>query len=373
MAEGSSIPSSLESVETPVGLIDLRRVRANAERVARYCAEHDIKWRPHTKTHKTPEVARIECEAGARGLTVATPREAEVMATVCRDLLLAYPVVGAQKLARLMALDPSVKLSVALDSETVLDSLAQAAAAHQRQVDVLIELDLGSRRVGLETPEQLLKLARRTQELAGTRFSGVMFHVGHIGTGSNYDALIAQVASDLQRFLDALDAAGLRAEVVSGGNTPALWRSHEIPHLNEMRAGTYIFNDRDSVASGAATWNDVAYSVLATVVSVSVSGQAVIDAGSKALAKEALGHARGYGVVLGEDDAVVSGLSEEHGVIDLTTTSFRPKVGDRVRIVPNHVCVSVNLQDVLLAVDGTTHHTWPVLARGREAFRAGLR
>jgi D-serine deaminase-like pyridoxal phosphate-dependent protein len=151
---------------------------------------------------------------------------------------------------------------------------------------------------------------------------------------------------------------------VSGGSTPTLWRSHEVRGLTEIRPGINILNDRNTVTVGASTLAECAYTVLATVVSTAVPGQAVIDAGSKALAKEE-GLAPGYGVLWERPEVVVRGLSEEHGLLDLTGTAWRPRVGERVRVVPNHVCASVNLMDRLWALRGEgVLGAWPVAGRG---------
>jgi D-serine deaminase-like pyridoxal phosphate-dependent protein len=160
---------------------------------------------------------------------------------------------------------------------------------------------------------------------------------------------------------------------VSGGSTPTLWHSHLIPGLTEVRPGTTIFNDRSTVASGACGAEECAYTVLATVVSTAVEGQAVVDAGSKALAREELRpESGGYGALLGREEVVVRAVSEEHGILDLSATTWRPAVGDLVRIVPNHVCVSVNLQERLWGVRGDeVVEEWEVLGRGRAEYRPG--
>jgi D-serine deaminase-like pyridoxal phosphate-dependent protein len=181
---------------------------------------------------------------------------------------------------------------------------------------------------------------------------------------------LAEVSRRLGTFLEALGAAGLTPGIVSGGSTPTLWRSHEVVGMNEIRPGITPFFDRASAWMGACGWDEVAYSVLATVVSTAVPGQAVIDAGSKALAKEEL-PVGGYGALLERPDVVVHALSEEHGMLDLSRTSWRPRVGERVRVVPNHVCVSVNLQDELWAVrGGQVVGRWDVTGRGRSSLVA---
>ncbi len=329
-------------------------MRANIGRAASYCAEHGLNWRPHAKTHKTPELAREQVDAGAVGVSVATPGEAVVMAGVVDDLLLAYPPLGEAKLRRLMGLPDHVRLTVGLDSVDALRPLASAARAAGRSVGVLIELDLGMRRVGVQTPDEAVRLARDAVDLAGVEYHGVMFYPGHIrGHADEQGPAIASLSDQLADFREALAAAGHAPQVVSGGSTPTFWRSHEIEGLTEVRPGTNIFNDRTTALVGACDWSECAYSILSTVVSTSVPGQAVIDAGSKALAKEELrAEGGGFGALLDRPEILVKSVSEEHGVLDLTSTEWRPTVGEQVRVVPNHVCVSVNLNDRLMGVEG---------------------
>ncbi|HSG06975.1 MAG TPA: alanine racemase [Longimicrobiales bacterium] len=355
----------LATVETPVGLVDLSRVRANAKRVADYAAGHGLGWRPHIKTHKSTAVARIQLDAGARGLTVATLREAEVMSTLTGDVLLAYPPVGAAKLSRLARLPPHVDLKVALDAHEVLAPLAAAARGAERTVGVLVEVDLGMGRVGLQTPEDVVTLAHQASETDGVTFRGLLFYPGHIRMAEvDQTSHLREVGERLSRTLDSLHDAGLSPEIVSGGSTPTLWRSHEVPGMTEIRSGSCIFFDREARDVGVARPEDLAYTVLATVVSTAVPGRAVVDAGSKALAKEGRG-GDGFGFLLDHPEVPVASLSEEHGVLDISSTTWVPTIGTRVRIVPNHVCVSVNLQDALLAEEDGRHAYLPLEGRGR--------
>lgn len=356
-------------VETPIGYVDLDRVRNNARRVAGYAERHGLAWRPHIKTHKSTAVARMQLQAGARGLTVATLREAEVMAAVTPDLLLAYPPVGEAKLDRLLALPGHVDVKVALDDHRVLHPLAERAASAGRKVGVLVEADVGLGRVGVQGPEDVVALARAVSDLPNVPFRGVMFYPGHVRMAEAEQAYhLAEVAARLDAILEALDAAGLPAEIVSGGSTPTLWQSHLVPGMTEIRAGSCIFFDKEALEVGVARPDDLAYTVLATVVSTAVPGRAVVDAGSKALAREARG-ADGFGFLLDRPEVTVASLSEEHGVLDLSRTGWTPAVGDRVRVVPNHVCVSVNLQDHLLAMDDGRHAFLPLEGRGRTPWR----
>jgi len=361
--------ASLDRIETPAAVVDLPVMAANLVRTAEYCREHGLGYRPHTKTHKSPLIGAAQLRAGATGLTVATLREAEVMAEVTGDLLLAFPQVGAAKLARLVELAGRVeRLAVALDSREALDGLIGAVAGWKGSLGVVVELDAGMGRAGVQTPEQAVELARAVTGAKGLRYDGIMFYPGHIREAAGeQDAALKALQERLARFLGALRAAGLAPGMVSGGSTPSLWRTHEIAGLTEIRPGTTVFNDRTTAAIAACRWEECAYSILATVVSTAVPGQAVIDAGSKALAKEELrGTGDGYGALRDRPEVVVKGLSEEHGLLDLTRTTWRPRVGDRVRVIPNHVCVSVNLQErVWGARDDLLLCQWPVAARGR--------
>lgn len=359
---------TLAALITPAALVDLDIMEANLARMADYTAAHGLRLRPHTKTHKSPEVGAEQVRRGAVGLTVATLHEAHVMAAVAGDLLLAHPPVGAPKLERLLALPPELRVTVALDSGDALRALSAAAAAAQRRIGVLVEVDLGMHRVGEPDPRAAAALARQANELPGVAWRGLMFYPGHIRQHvDDQHTALERLAADLAVHLDALRAEGLEPEIVSAGSTPAAFGSHRVAGLTEIRPGTYVYNDRTTAAIGACAWADCAYSVYATVVSTAVPGQAVVDAGSKALAREELRGADGggFGALLDRPDVVVSGLSEEHGILDLSRTDWRPRVGERVRIVPNHVCVSVNLHPRIHGVRGETiERTWPVVARG---------
>jgi D-serine deaminase-like pyridoxal phosphate-dependent protein len=346
----SAVSKQLDRIETPAAIVDLHRASANAARVCAYLRDHGLGWRPHVKTHKSVEVARIQIEAGAAGLTVATLHEAEVMCQLGVDLLLAHPPVGRAKESRLSGLLQRTPLTVALDSGESLATVARAGADGGQSVPVLVELDVGMGRVGITDPGELTRLASLAEERATTSFAGLLFYPGHIRMSSfEQGPALTEIAERLGTAIETLSRAGLTPGIVSGGSTPTLWRSHEIPGLTEVRAGTCIFHDRDSVALGAGTSDDIAYHVLATVVSAHPD-RAVVDAGSKALAREEFrAGGGGYGLLPDHPEVRLVSLSEEHGILDLTSSQWRPAVGDRVRIVPNHVCVSVNLQDRLFS------------------------
>jgi D-serine deaminase-like pyridoxal phosphate-dependent protein len=359
---------SLDEILTPAAVVDLDRMDANLDRMAGYAAGHGLRLRPHTKTHKSPELGRAQIERGAAGLTVAQLREAAVMSAATPDILLAHPPVGQPKLDRLAALPAAAQLAVALDSREALDGVAATARQAGREFGVLVELDVGMGRVGIADSAAVVDLCRRAESAEGVEWRGILFYPGHIRQHvSRQDTALAEVDAVLQRALHALGDAGLVPATVSAGSTPAAWSSHLLRGVTEIRPGTYIFNDRTTAAIGACAWDDCAYTVLATVVSTAVAGQAVVDAGSKALFREELRGAddAGFAALLDHPDVVVRNMSEEHGLLDLSRTSWRPRLGERVRIVPNHVCVSVNLHEQVWGVRGATvERRWPVVARG---------
>jgi D-serine deaminase-like pyridoxal phosphate-dependent protein len=363
------MPQQFTSLETPAVVVDLDRLDRNLSRAAEYAAQHGLALRPHVKTHKAPYVGATQLRLGARGLTCATPREAEAMSEVCDDLLVAYPPIGRPRARRLAALPAAVRLTVALDSEDAATEMARAARDAKREVAVYVELDLGMHRVGTATIDAGVALARHVTECEGLRFDGLAFYPGHVREAVNdQDAKLAALDLALSRALERFHDAGLPPRVVSGGSTPTLWRTHELPGVTEIRPGTYVFNDRTVVAMKACEWDDCALTVLATVVSTAVQGQAVIDAGTKALTREpALGaEGEGFGQLLDHPDVVITRMSEEHGMLDLTQTNWRPIVGEVVRVVPNHVCAAVHLHDLVYGVRGDwVERSWPVAARGR--------
>jgi D-serine deaminase-like pyridoxal phosphate-dependent protein len=363
-------PATLDALLTPAAVVDLDRMEANLDRMAAYVRQHGLGLRPHTKTHKAADIAAEQVRRGAIGLTVAQLHEAQVMSDVSSDILLAHPPVGPAKLRRLFALPAGVRLVVALDSAAALDALALAAVAQGRDVGVLIELDLGMHRVGIGDIAEAVRLCRRCASLEGVTWRGIMFYPGHIREHvTQQDDALARLDETLAAALTALGEAGLTPEIVSAGSTPAAYASHRIRGLTEIRPGTYVYNDRTTAELGACSWEECAYTVLATVISTAVAGQAVVDAGSKALFREELrgSAANGFGALLDRPDVIVKGMSEEHGLLDLSHTDWRPRIGELVRIVPNHVCVSVNLHDTVWGVRGSRiERRWSVAGRGWE-------
>jgi D-serine deaminase-like pyridoxal phosphate-dependent protein len=345
-------------LDTPAVLIDIDRVEANLKRAQDYADAHGIKLRPHIKTHKLPHLARRAMELGAVGITVQKLGEAEVFADAgITEIFLPYNIIGAAKLARLKALHGRVHISVTADSVETVEGLSQTFAGSTTPLSVLVECDTGMGRCGVQTPAAALALAEKIANSPGLQFGGLMTYPAAGQVEAN--------AAWLGAARMVLTTAGLPPPVVSNGGTPDLWRAHEVTAATEHRPGTYIYMDRYQVAKGVGTFEDCALTVLATVVSRPTEDRAIIDAGSKALTSDLLG-LTGFGFIEAYPEAVITGLSEEHGTIDLSRCTAKPKIGDKLRIIPNHACVVSNLfGQVTLISQGRVVETVAVAARGR--------
>jgi D-serine deaminase-like pyridoxal phosphate-dependent protein len=359
----------VSEVETPALVIDLDIFECNLRRVAEYTHAHDLRLRPHTKTHKTPAVGRRQLDLGAVGLAVAKVGEAEVMLGANPpDLLVAYPVIGQAKLERLMDVARNTRVTVALDSLYAAQQLSAAARAAQVEVGVLAEVDVGLGRVGVNPGPELVELARGFQRLPNLCLEGITFYPGHIKDyGERGRQQLQQLGELIQSMLEDFRRAGIPVRVVSGGSTPALFHSHELPGLNEIRPGTYVYNDLNTVLSGACTLDDCAASVLLTVVSTARPGQVIIDGGSKTFSSDRLHtSADSFGRLAEAPGAVFHRMNEEHGYVDVTRAERSFSVGDRVHMVPNHVCVAVNLHERVFGVRrDQVEQVWIVEGRGK--------
>lgn len=346
--------TAVDDLPTPVVLVDLDRVERNILAMAERARTTGVKLRPHAKTHKVPEIARLQRAAGAAGLAVAKTSEAEVFADAgFDDLFVAFPVVGADKARRLLALADRVRLAVGVDSVEGARTLAEPFHAASRTLDVMLKVDVGLHRVGVE-PAAAGEFARRIAELPGLRLRGVFTHAGHSYSGET-PAAVADVGRSEGEILAgvgaALTRAGLGALEVSVGSTPTARHAMNVDGVTECRPGNYVYNDASQVSLGTCGLGDCALTVLATVVSVPAPGRAVLDAGSKTISSDPLRpRAGGFGWILGGESRLAR-LSEEHGVVDVAPgETFR--VGQRVRVLPNHACVVSNLHDFVTAVRG---------------------
>jgi D-serine deaminase-like pyridoxal phosphate-dependent protein len=356
-------------IETPAFLIDQTILERNLRTMAEYCRDHRLALRPHTKTHKIPQVAKLQVESGACGITVAKVSEAEVMgAAGMNDIVIVYPLWGKSKWQRLTRLAEQVRVAVAMDSLLIAEGISKAAQEANVEIGVRLEFDTGFGRCGLPIEPESAEIARRVMDLPHLRWEGISFYPGHImGDRESRETSIETENSQLDRLYSLLDDAAIPYSVVSGGNTPAAFDSHRFHGVTEIRPGTYVFNDRNTVDAQAASYADCAATVLATVVSTSVQHRAIIDAGSKMFSGDQLlsGERKYFGFVQDHAGLILEDLSEEHGHLLLAPNSSI-RVGDRIRVVPNHVCPSVNLQDKVYVVSGDqVVDEWTVAGRGK--------
>jgi D-serine deaminase-like pyridoxal phosphate-dependent protein len=345
-------------LDTPAVTVLLDRLENNISRVQAMIASHGMANRPHIKTHKIPAIAKMQMKAGAIGITCQKLGEVDVFtkAGAADDILVTFNIVGEQKTDRLLELASRVKrLAVVADNEVVVRGLSEAGARHGRDVPLLIECDTGFGRNGVQSPEAALSLARYAMNMPRIRFEGLM----------TYPSRGAKAAAFLRRSLDLFRDEGIPVPVVSGGGTPALLELADFPMVTEHRSGTYVYNDVMMVTAGAATWDDCALQVRATVVSRPTEDRAIIDAGSKVLTREQY-QLEAFGRVVEYPDAVIANLSEEHGMVDLSRSAAKPAIGEVISIIPNHACVVSNMVDEVYGLRGdTVEVVWPVAARGK--------
>ncbi len=343
---------------TPAVVIDLDKVEANIARLQATCDAAGIANRPHIKTHKSPELARLQIEAGARGITCQKLGEAEVMADGgIDDIMISYNILGEEKLGRLGALQRRVRMIVAADNPVTISGLPRAAEIAGRDLEVVVECDTGRKRAGVETPGEAVELARMIAASPGLTFAGFLMYPPEDGWERT------------QIFLDTAKAgladAGLEAGIVSTGGSPNLPHIGKLKGSTEHRSGTSIFNDRMQMAAGVASLEDCALTVYATVVSRAGAERGILDSGSKTLTTDK-GNLDGHGLILEYPSARIAQFAEEHGFLDLSASNERPVVGEIVRVVPNHVCVVVNMVDRLVTVRGDRLiGELPVAARGK--------
>ncbi len=360
----------IADLETPAIVVDLDVMERNISRMAEYCRSHNLRLRPHTKSHKIPELAKRQLDQSANGITVAKIGEAEVMLEAgITDMLIAYPIVGTGKAEKLADLATRADVSVSLDSVAVAEAISEAAKKRDARVGILVEMDVGFHRCGVTNEDEVLAVARAVADLPGLEFKGLMFFPGHLQVPEKERAeLRAGVNDFLGASLAKLEDAGLRVDVVSGGSTPTAREGHLFTGVNEIRPGMYIFNDRNMVSVGVASIEDCALSVITTVVSTSVPGRAIVDAGSKTLSSDThqVTGGKGFGMVKNDPDAEVERLSEEHGNLNIARSPRAYRVGERLEIIPNHVCTTVNMHNRIYGVRGERVETvWEVSGRGK--------
>lgn len=359
-------------IETPDILIDLDILDRNITGMADTVRDKGLTLRPHAKTHKIPEIAARQLAAGATGLTVATIGEAEVFADAgVDDLFIAYPLwLSDRKAGRLGDLAVRAKLTVGVDSAEGAARLGQGLGPAAGNVGVLVEVDSGHHRSGVRA-QSAADIAQAAAD-AGLDVAGVFTFPGHSYAPGMPAEAAAQEQEALRLAAEALAAAGFTARVRSGGSTPTALLT-ENSAANEVRPGVYVFGDAQQLELGRCAPEDIALTVAATVVShhprnPGTPPRFIIDAGSKILGSDRPAWTTGYGRLLDHPEARFTALSEHHATVEWHSPEAAPALGERLRVIPNHVCLAMNLvDDVAVVSSGSLVERWRVAARGRNA------
>jgi D-serine deaminase-like pyridoxal phosphate-dependent protein len=364
-------PSSLDELPTPFLYVDLGRMNSNIETMAAAARDLRVRLRPHAKTHKVPEIARLQIAAGATGITVSKISEAEVFADAgLDDLFVAYQVVAPPQLERLIQLARRAHLRCAVDSRAGAEALSSAATGAGVELEVMLEIDLGIGRTGVRAGVAACELAQRIADLPGLKLIGVYGFRGFRAFADGAESRESYGRAEGEALASAagdLHAIGLPIVEVSAGSTPTALPAAGARGVTEIRPGQYLFGCANVVAQGAMRADDVALFARATVISRPADDRAVVDAGSKTLSTDGPWEpGRGFGYLASDPSTRVMGLWEEHGVLALGEDARGLRVGDRLSIVPNHVCTAINLHDRIVGVRGERIETvWKIAARGR--------
>lgn len=348
---------SFSEIDTPALLIEKSILERNIFSMQALANSRNIKLRPHIKTHKIPEIAQMQIDAGANGIAVAKISEAEIMAQFgFKDIQIANIIVGDKKVNRLKILREQLEsLSVATDSFEAVDDLAKGFIDASLPLKVFIKVDVGFNRCGLESKEAILKLSRYIKDKKGLHFEGILTHAGQAYLAQNQKE-IEQIGYNegitMVQIADYLKSNDVEVPEISVGSTPTALYVSNINGITELRAGNYVYYDMIQVALGTANIRDCALSVLSTIISIPSLDRMVIDAGSKSLSLDKGAHSNtlldSFGYIIGKNSKIKR-LSEEHGVVEILNEDFT--TGEKIRIIPNHSCAVSNLFDKAYLVD----------------------
>jgi D-serine deaminase-like pyridoxal phosphate-dependent protein len=367
----SPIGKVVEEIDTPALIVDRERLEANIQRFAQVAAQAGVALRPHIKTHKTLEIARMQLAAGARGITCAKLGEAEIYAEAgIQDIFVAYPVIGQTKALRTVQLAQYCHLTVGVESSMGIQQLSSAASEQGVVLHVRLELDSGLHRTGAR-PEDAEMLCRRVLAAPGLHLDGIFTFRGASfpqSQGRDKDIVGKLEGEWMVAQAERLRAVGIPIETVSVGSTPTATAAASVPGVTEVRPGTYVFFDRLTTHAGVSSSDEIALTILSTVVSRPAPDIAIIDAGSKTFCGDivpANAGLVGYGSTTDGFSGIVERMNEEHGIVHLAP-GYEPTIGEKLTFFPNHVCTSVNLSDELvIAYQGFVEDRWRVAARGR--------
>jgi len=363
-----------ESIKTPTMIIDIAKVKNNICFMERIAKQNKTNLRPHIKTHKIPELAKMQLDAGAVGITCAKLSEAEVMADAgIKDIFLAYPLVEKEKLEHAIDLAKRIRLILSIDSFEGACLMSEVASNSGLEAEVRIEVDTGLKRTGISV-DNVLKLGKHIKNLPGLNLTGIYTYRGLVLDAKQTDdreAAGRQEGELLVSLAEELKDEGLNIREVSVGSTPTAEFAAKVDGITEIRPGTYIFNDIMQVNSKSATIDDCAAIVIVSVISTPSDDLAVVDGGSKTFSTDAKIDSfpyflKGYGKILGYDDLILDRLWEEHGVIRSGYGKTNLKIGQKLMVIPNHICTTINLHDDVYFTDAdASFRKVKVEARGK--------
>jgi len=361
-------------LDTPVAIVDLDIMERNISDMFAFAREHGVQLRPHVKTHKVPEITLKQFEAGSTGITCAKIDEAQVMidAAGAKDVFIANIIVGKEKIQKLLTLNQKCKASAAVDSVEAAKPISDAAVVQRMKIPILIKVDVGLKRTGVLPRKPAVELAKKIMEMPGLQLSGIYTHEGQVYGASDYNQ-VSQIGIESGQTMvetaEMMRDAGIETETVSVGSTPSAKISCTVSGITETRPGTYVFNDHYQIKLGVVEEKDCALTILATVIWITNAadrGRAVIDAGTKSFFSDKSAAFGAYGMVKGMPHVILERAYEEHGVLKIDPSAGELKIGDKVEIIPNHVCPAVNLFDELIGVrNDDVEVTWKVTARGK--------
>jgi D-serine deaminase-like pyridoxal phosphate-dependent protein len=351
-----------DELDTPILLIDLDDMEFNINYMAKFFEGSPVRLRPHFKTHKTPIISHKQIAAGAVGVTCQKLGEAEILvASGIKDIMVASQIVGKRKINRLVNLAHHAKITVAVDNADNIKQLSNAAVAVGSILGIIIEVDVGFGRCGVDPGEEIVGLAKLVKSFPGLEFAGIMGYEGHavfLTDFENRNQTVDQAMTKLTSAAELIRKAGIEVDIVSGGATGTYTLTGRYPGVNEIEAGSYVL--MDTRYREIAPEFRCALTMLTTVISVPASDRAVIDAGKKSLSTDF-----GMPEVINRPGVKVKGLSEEHGILQVDPTLSQLHLGDKVELIPSHVCTTVNLNDYFYGMRGDCLEViWPIAARG---------
>lgn len=353
---------------TPAVVAELDQTDLNLKKMASLTSKYGIHVRPHIKPHKSVYFARKQLALGAKGITCARLSEAEVMADHgITDILIAYPLIGLDKMERLKKLMCRADIITIVNSSYGAEQLSEAGLACKKAIPVLIEIDGGLHRGGLPPYKAALSFAEKIKKFPGIEIKGLMYYNGLIYSETTKEGYISGTKKEHDELIgtaDLLKSHGYCMDILSGGNSYSSKCCRYLEGITEVRCGNYIFNDVSALATGFASEDECSLRAVATVVCKIDEHHAIIDAGSKTLTTDTSPHRIGYGYIVGRPDIIISKLNEEHGFIE-SPNLLNLNIGDKIAIIPNHSCVLPNLTDQIYGIrNGILERMISIEARG---------